>query len=200
MQTNLYFVRHAHSTYSSDELGRPLSERGLVDARKVTEILKGKNIDYVVSSPYKRAIQTVEGIATYIDKGIEIENDFKERKLAAEPVKDFTRAITKVWENPSFSWDGGESNIVAQKRGIDIFLKILDKYEGKNVVIGTHGNIMVLIMNYFDKKFDFHFWQELDMPDIYRLSFDNNKLIEVNRIWNRLNKQGAVINGQTRTN
>ena len=42
MQTNLYFVRHAHSTYSSDELGRPLSERGLVDARKVTEILKGK--------------------------------------------------------------------------------------------------------------------------------------------------------------
>ena len=64
--------------------------------------------------------------------------------------------------------------------------KILDQYEGKNVVIGTHGNIMVLIMNYFDKKFDFHFWQELDMPDIYRLSFDNKKLIEVNRIWNRL--------------
>ena len=77
----------------------------------------------MVSSPYKRAIQTVEGIATYIEKEIEIENDFKERKLAAEPVKDFTRAITKVWENPSFSWDGGESNNVAQKRGVEITLQ-----------------------------------------------------------------------------
>lgn len=53
MLTNLYFVRHAHSTYTPDELERPLSERGFTDANTVTELLKGENIDHVLSSPLK---------------------------------------------------------------------------------------------------------------------------------------------------
>gem|GEM_PF-7099402 len=32
-------------------------------------------------------------------------------------------------------------------------MNILEKYKGENVVIGTHGNIMVLIMNFFDSQF-----------------------------------------------
>jgi 2,3-bisphosphoglycerate-dependent phosphoglycerate mutase len=46
--TNLYFVRHAHSTYTPDELKRPLSEKGQADAEKITRILKKENIDYVI--------------------------------------------------------------------------------------------------------------------------------------------------------
>lgn len=45
MTTNLYFVRHAHSTYTPDEYGRPLSEQGVLDANKVTELLKTENMD-----------------------------------------------------------------------------------------------------------------------------------------------------------
>ncbi|MBS4218659.1 histidine phosphatase family protein [Bacillus sp. FJAT-49711] len=187
LQTNIYLVRHAHSTYTPDELGRPLSEQGVNDSHLVTEQLKSENIDFVISSPYKRAIQTVEGISKWIDKEIIIEEGFKERKLAKGPVEDFIEAITIVWENPNFAWKGGESNISAQKRGVDITFKILKKYEGKNIVIGTHGNIMVLIMNYFDSKFDFTFWQKLDMPDIYRLTFEGTQLVEVKRIWRKDN-------------
>ncbi|MBW8352045.1 histidine phosphatase family protein [Bacillus sp. IITD106] len=183
LQTNLYFVRHAHSTYTPDEQGRPLSVRGLEYAQLVTDILKLEEIDYVISSPYKRAIQTVEGIAIWIHKEVMIEEDFKERMLAGFPVEDFNEAITKVWENPEFAWEGGESNVSAQKRGVEITCKILQKYESKNVVIGTHGNIMVLIMNYFDSKFDFSFWQNLDMPDIYKLTFEGMQLVDVKQIW-----------------
>ncbi|SDM89138.1 2,3-bisphosphoglycerate-dependent phosphoglycerate mutase [Psychrobacillus sp. OK028] len=185
MQTNLYFVRHAHSTYTPDELGRALSERGVFDAERITQMLEQENIDIVISSSYKRAIQTVEGIAKFIGREIIIEDDFKERKLSEEPVKDFNLAITKVWEEPSFSWEGGESNIIAQKRGVEATLNILEQYIGKNIAVGTHGNLMVLIMNYFDHGYDFTFWKELDMPDIYKLTFENKKLIEVNRIWER---------------
>lgn len=60
MITNLYFVRHAHSNYSDDELGRPLTKQGLNDAKGITDILIRKNIDVVVSSPYKQALQTVK--------------------------------------------------------------------------------------------------------------------------------------------
>ncbi|GIN57283.1 phosphoglycerate mutase [Lederbergia ruris] len=183
MLTNLYLVRHAHSIYTPDELERPLSEGGFAGAQTVTELLKEENIDYVYSSPYKRAMQTIEGLARYIDKEIHIENDFKERILAEKPVENFTIAITKVWEDDDFSWSGGESNRIAQKRGCRAILQVLESHKGKNVVISTHGNIMVLIMNYFDSSYGFDFWKKLDMPDIYKCSFNEKKLIEVQRIW-----------------
>ncbi|WP_216830601.1 histidine phosphatase family protein [Alkalihalobacterium elongatum] len=183
--TKLYFVRHAHSTYTPDELNRPLSERGSTDATKVTKLLKTEEIDIVVSSPYKRAVQTVEGIAEYINRKVEIIDNFKERTLTTVPAEDFTLAITKVWEDYNFSWEGGESNIVAQKRGIDTTYDVIERYKDKNVVIGTHGNIMVLIMNFFDKQYDFTFWQNLDMPDIFKLTFDGKVLRNVERLWEK---------------
>jgi 2,3-bisphosphoglycerate-dependent phosphoglycerate mutase len=179
--TNLFFVRHAHSTYSPDELRR--SEKGQTDAEIITQILKKENIDYVISSPYKRAVQTVEGVADFFGKEVIIENSFKERILSEGPIENFDLAVTKVWEEPAFSWEGGESNIIAQKRGVEATLKVLERYEGKNIIVGTHGNIMVLIMNFFDKKYDFSFWKELHMPDIYKLTFNGTTLKEVNRIW-----------------
>jgi 2,3-bisphosphoglycerate-dependent phosphoglycerate mutase len=185
MLTSLYFVRHAHSTYTPDELVRPLSKKGQTDAEKITQFLMKESIDYVISSPYKRAIQTVKGITDFLGKEVIIENGFKERILSEGPLENFDLAVTKVWIEPNFSWEGGESNIIAQKRGVEATLMVLERFNGKNIVIGTHGNIMVLIMNYFDNKYSFSFWKELDMPDIYKLTFDGTTLKEVNRIWKK---------------
>ncbi|MCM3388325.1 histidine phosphatase family protein [Ureibacillus chungkukjangi] len=185
MLTNLYLVRHAHSTYSPDELGRPLSQRGFIDAEKIMKLFENKEIDIIISSPYKRAIQTVEGIANFREKVVLLEENFKERTLSIGAVEDFEAAITKVWVEPTFSWSGGESNMDAQKRGVKALKNLLTTCEGKNVVIGTHGNLMTLILNHFDKNYDFNFWKTLDMPDIYKLTFEYQELKEVKRIWNR---------------
>lgn len=185
MLTNLYFVRHAHSTYTTDELNRPLSEKGYKDAERVTMLLSQEKIDLVKSSPYKRAIQTVEGTSSLIDSEIIQVDDFRERLLSTEPVSDFSTAIQKVWEDETFAWSGGESNQMAQSRGVQATIKLLEEFSGKNIAIGTHGNIMVLIMKHFDTQYDFKFWQELDMPDIYRMTFEGTKLVGVKRIWSR---------------
>ncbi|PAD66458.1 histidine phosphatase family protein [Bacillus sp. 7586-K] len=186
MPTNIYLVRHAHSTYTPNELGRPLSAKGLADAERIINILWKEKVDQIISSPYKRAIQTVEGIANFLGKEIILEDGFKERTLSTKPLpEDFQTAIKKVWEDPTFSFEGGESNQIAQKRGITAILKVLETYEGENIVVGTHGNIMVLMMNYFNEKYHFSFWQDLEMPDIYRLTFENKDLKEVKRIWSR---------------
>lgn len=182
MITNLYFVRHAHSTYSPDELNRPLSERGIEDAKLTTNLLKELDINLVISSPYKRAIQTVEGIAEYIGKEIELNDGFRERLLSEHPIADFDKAIAKVWTDFDFSLEGGESNYIAQKRGVEATLQVLDRFKGQNIVIGTHGNIQVLIMNYFDQQYDVHFWEQLAMPDIYKLTFNKKSLVQVSRI------------------
>ena len=50
----------------------------------------------MISSPYKRAIQTVQGIANTYHVSIEIEEDLRERLLSSEPVADFNDAIENV--------------------------------------------------------------------------------------------------------
>lgn len=82
--TQLYFIRHARAVYASDESGRPLSGEGMKDAARVTETLKKEKIDIVLSSPYARAIQTVQGIADYLGQKVEIINGFRERTLAGK--------------------------------------------------------------------------------------------------------------------
>ncbi|MBU3142689.1 histidine phosphatase family protein [Clostridium sp. CF012] len=183
MNTNIYLVRHAHSIYTADELNRPLSEKGYRDAERIMEILLTENIDAVLSSPYKRAIQTLEGIAKQIGTGIILEDGFEERKIAEGLVENFESDITKLWTDFNYAFEGGESNLETQNRGILSLNKVLNKYNGKNIIIGTHGNIMVLIMNFFDSKYDYEFWKNLSMPDIYKLSFNHNKFAEAKRIY-----------------
>lgn len=179
----MIFVRHAHSLYTPEELTRPLSEQGLKDAGKVTELLRTVTVDHVISSPYQRAYQTVQGIAEHHAKEIEVRDEFKERTLSARPVDDFHGAMERVWSDVHYSFEGGESNTFAQLRGAEAALRILYEYKGKTVVIGTHGNLMVLIMNYFDPKYDFDFWKRLGVPDIYRLTFEGTELKEAVRLW-----------------
>ncbi|MDL5376145.1 histidine phosphatase family protein [Exiguobacterium mexicanum] len=187
--TTLYFVRHAHSTYTADEWTRPLSEKGERDVRNITNTLSEEKIDLVVSSPYKRAIQTVQGIADQIGTEVLLMDDLRERMLTTEPAENFTLAMTRVWEDPTFAWEGGESNVVAQQRGVRAIQSLLDQYEGKRIAIGTHGNIMVLILNYFDGQYGYTFWKELDMPDVYKVTFNQQELLSVEKLWDR---QGVV--------
>ncbi|OAA30152.1 phosphoglycerate mutase [Kosmotoga arenicorallina S304] len=179
MSTNIYLVRHAHSIYTPDEIGRPLSPKGIKDAGKAKEILLGMDITVIISSPYARAIQTVQGLYDELGCVFEIWDELRERKISKEPVKDFNAAMDMLWGDYNFSFEGGESNQVAQLRGIKGINKVLDKFEGENIVIGTHGNIMVLIMNYFDNNYDYSFWKQLKMPDIYKLSFKSGKIKEI---------------------
>jgi len=190
VMTTIYFIRHAHSTYTKEERERPLSEKGLLDTQHVTHLLKDKHVDVVISSPYKRAMQTVQGIANTYNISIQIEEDLRERLLSTEPVQDFNDAMEKVWGDWNYAYEGGESNDIAQRRAVICMQSILKKYKGKNIVIGTHGNIMVLLMNYFDSKYDFQFWKTIQMPDVYKLTFDNNRFISAERI----EKTGHRIN------
>ncbi|MGL4338456.1 MAG: histidine phosphatase family protein [Turicibacter sp.] len=185
MKTTLYFVRHAHSSYTPEERVRPLSPKGLDDATKVSNLLKDESIDVIISSPYRRAIQTVQELANQLKLEILIEENLKERPLSASSVDNFNEAISKVWNDWTFYFPGGESNYAAFKRGIAAMNEILSTYKGQSILISTHGNLMVLMMNYFDSSYSFEFWKQLDMPDIYMLTFEETTLIDVLQRWNK---------------
>lgn len=47
---------------------RGLTEKGSLDAHRVTDILKAEAIDTFISSPYKRAVLTIEKAANFYEK------------------------------------------------------------------------------------------------------------------------------------
>ena len=46
---------------------------------------------------------------------------------------------------------------------------IVAAHPGQQIVIGTHGNLLALILQRYDPSVGFTFWSKLAMPDAYRL-------------------------------
>lgn len=62
--TMIYFVRHCQSNYNNhDDERRELTDQGLLDRALVNQYLMGKDINVVLSSPYKRSFDTVKEFA-----------------------------------------------------------------------------------------------------------------------------------------
>lgn len=85
MLTTIYMVRHAESPYTAgEERTRGLSAEGELKSRQVTELLQEEGIDVIVSSPYARAVRTVEGLARKLNLPIKTYEDLRERQFAGD--------------------------------------------------------------------------------------------------------------------
>lgn len=180
--TTIYLVRHAHSTYSPDEIARPLSERGTADAKQLISLFREVQPDYIYTSPYRRAIETVQPVAEHYGLPIEEAEAFQERLLAPGQLDDFQQAVEYVWNHPDKNPYGGESNDIAQYRVVSGTQQLIRKHTNETVVVGTHGNIMVLLMQHFDPAYDYSFWSRLAMPAVYRLVFDGERCLQIEEV------------------
>lgn len=96
MITVVYFVRHAEPNYENhDDMTRELSAKGLKDRKLVTKFLMDKNIQIVLSSPYKRAVDTVREFAEKKEMNIDIIDGFRERKVDSLWIEDFNSFCKK---------------------------------------------------------------------------------------------------------
>jgi 2,3-bisphosphoglycerate-dependent phosphoglycerate mutase len=178
-----YLVRHAHADWSPDE-GRPLSACGHRDALRVADTLDPFPIQGVLSSPYRRAIQTVEPLASRKHLRIEKRGVFRERELGSYSTVTFDEAVSMTWEDPNFAHPGGETHREAQIRGVGGIQKLLDERVEGPLVIGTHGTLLALILNHYDPSLGYAFWCTLTMPDIYSLEVLGSGEVRIERIWN----------------
>ena len=173
--TTIYFVRHAEPNYENhDDLERELSHKGLRDRALVTQFLSDKEISVVLSSPYKRAVDTVSEFAELKKINIVTIADFRERRVDSEWIPDFDTFCQKQWEDFQYKLTDGESLSEVQKRNIAALQSVLETYQGKNIVIGTHGTALSTIINYYDKDFGYCDFQKITklMPWVVRMEFD----------------------------
>ena len=160
--TTIYFVRHAEPNYENhDDLERELSHKGLRDRALVTQFLSDKGISVVLSSPYKRAVDTVSEFAKLKKINIVTIDDFRERRVDSEWIPNFDAFCRKQWEDFQYKLTDGESLSEVQKRNIAALQSVLETYQGKNIVIGTHGTALSTIINYYDKDFGYCDFQKI---------------------------------------
>lgn len=180
--STLFFVRHAHAEWTLDE-NRSLSAQGREDAIRVANILYEYPISIIYSSISRRARETITPLAEQLGLSIYMEPDLQERRLGDGIFEDFFQAVEVTWRNSSFAHPGGESSLIAQKRGVAVVQRLLAKHPAQQIVLSTHGNLMALILQSFDPSVDFMFWKSLTMPDVYKLNISQSGKGLMHRLW-----------------
>jgi len=163
-------VRHGESPKDGNERTRGLTDKGKLDAQRVSYVLIEEGIEAVISSPNDRSILTVQQLAIHLGQEVLVFENFKERTFTSEDKRisdeELFTLLIKSFSKPNFALLGGESNVDFQKRAIKVLKRLLNTYQGRKVVIGTHRTIMALMMGYYDSKYDLNFLLHTSKPDI----------------------------------
>lgn len=178
--TTVFFVRHAEPNYENhDDKLRELTVKGLADRKLVTRFLLDKKIDVALSSPYKRAIDTIRDFTDSAGLPIETIDDFRERRVDSEWIEDFTAFTKRQWSDFSYKLSDGECLQEVQDRNISALQSALEKYSGKNIIIGSHGTALSTVIHYFDPSFGYQDFERIrrKMPWIVEFVFDEDLIL-----------------------
>ena len=139
--TALYLVRHAQPVYQgyqeTPELV-PLSEKGRAGSERLADFLQGKGIEQIYSSPYPRAVQTLEPLARRLGLPIELEPDLRERTVGSW-VEDFPAFARRQWEDFDYRLEQGESLRQVQQRAVPALERLAQRSKGKPSLLADTG-------------------------------------------------------------
>ena len=192
--TELYLIRHSEPIRDGVEFLNTrdyqqernekgiLSVRGEEKAKYLSEQEEFKNIDYVFSSGFSRAMSTAKYIAFNNNKKVLVDDRLGERIFG---VKDFSELPEKFeWkqlENHNYKMPDGESFNEVKTRMKDFFDEILEKYNESKILVLNYIDLDINKKEmYFNgnKFFDFS-W---DTPEVFKLTFNNKELINIENI------------------
>lgn len=176
---NIFIVRHCKADGQSPRAN--LTEEGDTQANILAEFLYGKHIESIHSSPFVRAINSITPLAQKLKVNIITDDRLSERILCAENHLNWREMLRNTFNDLELCYEGGESSVTAMDRALSV-IKDVRESGLTNVVIVTHGNLLSLLLKYFDNNVGFEEWEGLSNPDVYHLQFDDASPI-IQRIW-----------------
>ncbi|MGI8830637.1 MAG: histidine phosphatase family protein [Candidatus Limnocylindria bacterium] len=175
---DVLLIRHAEpvAPYTTDHADddRPLTDAGRAAAADLAAELDGYEVTALYSSPYARAAETIAVMAKRRGLPVQTLDDLRERRLSGELLGDsWPEHLKAAWVDASAVLPGGESGRDAQRRAIGILDLLRARHpDGGRVVIGSHGNLISLMLHAFDPAVDFAFHMAMPMPALYQLTHD----------------------------
>ena len=204
--TIIYLVRHA-KTLDEDGIRNTnedsqminekeiLSVQGEEQAKKLSKEVELNNIDVIWSSSYTRAKATAKYIANNNGLSINLDSNLSERKLGnLKELGEFMK--DKNTRDPSqeqlldrkFKTSDGESAEDTRQRMTKFFNGILKKYEGKKIVVVSHGGaIKFFLLNWCEVNENTKLVYnskvlDITLPCLLKLTFRKNELVSLEQI------------------
>lgn len=160
----IYLVRHGQSEANKNDFyatkDTPLSDEGKIQAQLISQRLENIEFDKKISSPYLRAIQTME----FISNEYAIDERVKEQIIGFEGLKYSNILSDRKEDYESFlsaplnyKIQNCESRMDVYNRAVE-FLKDLD-FSLNRILIVSHENFISSVLGYVfnDPKYMFKF-------------------------------------------
>ena len=205
--TVVYLVRHAEQLkidknniiedYQTSNEKIILSINGEKEAEKISKSLELSDIDTLWSSNYVRAIATAKYISFQNNIPINIDSNFNERMLGdLVELKILGKGrknnyTTEQLLDENLKNKDGESRKEVQDRFFKSLEKVVKDNPNKKVVIVSHGAAIKFILlnwcslndkNQIVYKDKVLIEEKLELPNIIKLTFNNEKLIDIENV------------------
>ena len=183
--TILYFIRHAEPDFfEPDNYKRKLTVSGEIQAQRLSEIFNDINVDGVYSSPYLRAIKTVEPIAKSKSLNVQLLDQFRERKSSDYRVskEKFLGYGKHQWDDFDFKLCGGESlNDVKNRYNTGVRIIINQHAQSQNCIfaVGCHIAGLCAYISQFNLISNYEEYKKYasKMPLIVKCFYKNLKFV-----------------------
>lgn len=183
--TILYFIRHAEPDFSEpDNYKRKLTVSGEIQAQRLSEIFNDINVDGVYSSPYLRAIKTVEPIAKSKSLNVQLLDQFRERKSSDYRVskEKFMGYGKHQWDDFDFKLCGGESLNDVKNRyntGVRIIINQHAQSQNRIFAVGCHIAGLCAYISQFNLISNYEEYKKYasKMPLIVKCFYKNLKFV-----------------------
>lgn len=173
----LYVARHGQTIWNAQnkvcgitDVG--LTEKGKDQAEELSSIVQNYNIDVIISSPLKRALETGKIVAEKNNISLQTEELLIEQNYGIyEGVDRKTDSFLANKRNFAYKYPEGESVLQVAYRIYGLIDKLKEQYQGKNILIISHGGVCRIIRTYF---------QDMTNDEFFNYTLENGKLEEYN--------------------
>lgn len=177
-----YIVRHCQANGQSENTS--LTPQGIAQSQSLAQFFSGIHLNQIISSPYKRAIQTTEPLAHAKQLEVKIDQRLSERVLSRKPMDDWYEKLKLSFTDLHLTFEGGESSHEAMNRIVETLYEQINLGKDHTLFV-THGNIMSLLLKHADPTIGFKEWKKLSNPDVYVLKYFEPDHVEIKRIWHK---------------
>ena len=205
--TTLYLIRHSvrmplktikyNTTQDKLILNEKiiLSGEGEQRAKLLSEKKELQNIDVVYTSNCVRTLETAKYLLEKQNLNVTIDDRLDERRTGKPNDDIYPDWFERQYRDELFKTDGGESQVDVRKRMDEAINEILKQHKDKRIAIFSHGYAITFyllkyckLLNLVEKKFTFEFKnkivfdKKINAPEVFKLTFQNEELINIESI------------------
>lgn len=175
MKKTVYLLRHCAAT--GQEPTAELTDEGREQALQLEQFFIERDINHILSSPFTRAVQSVEPLADRLGLPVEKDERLAEQWFKSGNIKEWFTRIKASIQKRELEMTSGKSIDEVTEEAMTVFEEAQD-----GTILCIHGNIMGLILKQVDNVAGFKEWIGLSHPDIYEVKVEDGGY-QVKRIW-----------------